>query len=62
MTQRSETAHRIAEFKARLQMKLAARLFSTEDTALNRLLKRLLGAERKEPYSDPELEHPKTSP
>ena len=58
MTQRSELAHRVAEFKARLQMKLAARLFSMQDTASNRLLKRLLGAQRKAPYSDPELEHP----
>ncbi len=58
MTQRTETAHRIAEFKARLQMKLAARLFSTQDTAVNRLVKKLLGAEAKEPYNDPELEHP----
>ena len=58
MTQRTEFAHRIAEFKARLQMKLAARLFSKKDAAVNRLVKRLLGADSKEPYNDPELEHP----
>ena len=58
MTQRSEFAHRLAEFKARLQMKLAGRLFSLKDSTVNRAVKKLLGAEQKEPYSDPELEHP----
>ena len=57
MTQRSEFAHRLAEGKARLQMRLAGRLFSLQDSAVNRLIKRLLGAEQKVPYSDPELEH-----
>ncbi len=57
MTQRSEFAHRVAEAKARLQMRLAARLFSTRANAFDRWLKRLLKAEQATPYSDPELEH-----
>ena len=58
MTARSETAHRVAETKAWLMIKMAGYLFSQRDTAAIRLVKKLMKADRVPEYSDPELEHP----
>ncbi len=58
MTARSEWAHRVAETRARLMTRLAAYLFSKHDTAMTRLVKKLMKADRDADYTDPELEHP----
>ena len=58
MTRRSELSHRLGETKARLQTRVAARLFSTRGSRVDRWLNRLLKAEQDTPYSDPDLEHP----
>ncbi|MEM1433783.1 MAG: hypothetical protein AAGG11_07015 [Pseudomonadota bacterium] len=58
MTARSAWQHQTAELKARVMTRLASYLFSRRDTAMTRLVKKLLKADRAAEYSDPELEHP----
>ena len=58
MTKRTAWQHRIAETRARTLTKLAGYLFSRRDTAMTRLVKKLLKADRDAEYSDPDLEHP----
>ena len=58
MTARSEWQHRVAETKARLMTKMAGHLFSRRDTAVTRLVKKLMKADRDAEYTDPDLEHP----
>lgn len=58
MTRRSEFSHRRAELKARLQMSIAARLFSQSRTGLDGLVKKLMKADAAPTYTDPDLEHP----
>ena len=60
MTRRSEFSHRLAEFKARVQMSIAARLFSTSRTGLDGLVKRIMKTDQAPLHTDPELEHPAT--
>ena len=58
MTTNSEFSHRRAEFKARLQMSIAARVFSHSRSGLDGLVKRLMKTDQAPTYTDPELEHP----
>ncbi len=60
MTSRTEWQHRLAEMKARMTMKVAGYLFSKRHTAMTRLVKKLMRADRDAEYTDPDLEHPPT--
>lgn len=58
MTSRSEWQHRVAEAKTRLTNRIAGHLFSTRNTPLNRLVKKLMRADRDPQHADADLEHP----
>ena len=60
MTSRTEWQHRLVEMKTRMTMKMAGYLFSKRDTAMTRLVKKLMKADRDAEYTDPDLEHPPT--